>query len=152
MAPVWRAIARLVRALSRRSGRGGGTTLPGHLLLRADPGALEHMAARLDGGAVLVSATNGKTTTSAMVAAILERAGERVVHNRAGSNMGWGVATALLDAGREPGQIGLFEVDEAWLPRVAAALHPRTYLLPTCSATSSTATASWSRWPTAGPS
>jgi len=39
------------------------------------------------------------------------------------------VATALLDAGRERGQIGLFEVDEAWLPRVAAAVHPRTYLL-----------------------
>ncbi len=129
MPALWRAMARLVRALSRRSGRGGGTTLPGRLLLRADPGALEHMAQRLDRGAVLVSATNGKTTTSAMVAAILERSGERVVHNRAGSNMGWGVATALLDAGREAGQIGLFEVDEAWLPRVAAALHPRAYLL-----------------------
>ena len=69
MGPVWRAIARLVRALSRRSGRGGGTTLPGRLLLRADPAALERMAERLDSGAVLVSATNGKTTTSAMVAA-----------------------------------------------------------------------------------
>ena len=123
------ALARSVRALSRRLGRGGGTTLPGRLLLRADSGALERMAGRLDHGAVLVSATNGKTTTAAMVAAILEASGERVVHNRAGSNMGWGVATALLDAGREPGQIGLFEVDEAWLPRVAGALRPRTYLL-----------------------
>ncbi len=129
MGPIWRSIARLVRALSRRSGRGGGTTLPGRLLLRADPTALEHMATRLEGGVVLVSATNGKTTTAAMVTAILERAGEQVVHNRAGSNMGWGVATALLDAGRRPGQIGLFEVDEAWLPRVAAAVRPRTYLL-----------------------
>ena len=88
-----------MRALSRRLGRGGGTTLPGRLLLRADDGALERMSGRLDHGAVLVSATNGKTTTSAMVAAILEASGERVVHNRAGSNMGWGVATALLDAG-----------------------------------------------------
>ena len=78
---------------------------------------------------MLVSATNGKTTTSAMVAAVLERAGRPVVHNRAGSNMGWGVATALLDAGREPGQLGLFEVDEAWLPAVAEAVKPRTYLL-----------------------
>ncbi|MBA3305136.1 MAG: DUF1727 domain-containing protein, partial [Thermoleophilaceae bacterium] len=65
---VWRGMARLVRALSRRSGKGGGTTLPGRLLLRADPRALEHMAERLGGGSVLVSATNGKTTTSAMVA------------------------------------------------------------------------------------
>ncbi len=126
---IFESLARAVRALSRRLGRGGGTTLPGRLLLRADDSALERMSARLDHGAVLVSATNGKTTTAAMVAAILEASGERVVHNRAGSNMGWGVATALLDAGREPGQVGLFEVDEAWLPRVADAVEPRTFLL-----------------------
>ena len=129
MRRVLESLARAVRALSRRLGRGGGTTLPGRLLLRADNSALERMSGRLDHGAVLVSATNGKTTTSAMVAAILEASGERVVHNRAGSNMGWGVATALLDAGREPGQVGLFEVDEAWLPRVADSLEPRTFLL-----------------------
>ena len=114
-----RALARLARAISRRLGRTGGTTAPGRLLLRLSPGALGRMAARLESGAVLVSATNGKTTTAAMVAAALDRAGRPVVHNRAGSNMSWGVATALLDAGREPGQLGLFEVDEAWLPRVA---------------------------------
>ena len=77
---------------------------------------------------MLVSATNGKTTTSAMLAAALERSGRSVVHNRAGSNMSWGVATALLDAGRRPGQLGLFEVDEAWLPKVAEAVRPRLYL------------------------
>ena len=129
MARLLETIARGVRQLSRRLGRGGGTTLAGRLLMRADPGALQRMASRLDEGAVLVSATNGKTTTSAMVAAVLERAGRPVVHNRAGSNMGWGVATALLDAGRERGQLGLFEVDEAWLPAVAEAVKPSTYLL-----------------------
>jgi lipid II isoglutaminyl synthase (glutamine-hydrolysing) len=129
MLPLWRRLARLVRALTRLLGRGGGTTLPGRLLLRVSPDALERMAADLDDGAALVSATNGKTTTAAMVAAILERGGERVVHNRAGSNMGWGVATALLDARPGSGQLGLFEVDEAWLPRVARSLRPGTYLL-----------------------
>jgi UDP-N-acetylmuramyl tripeptide synthase len=123
------ALARLLRAASRRLGRSGGTTAPGRLLLRLAPGALEPMASRLDDGAVLVSATNGKTTTSAMIAASLAAGGQRVVHNRAGSNMSWGVATALLDAGRERGQLGLFEVDEAWLPKVAEALRPRLYLL-----------------------
>ena len=118
-----------MRSLSRRLGRGGGTTLPGRLLLRADPDALTRMSAGLDQGSVVVSATNGKTTTSAMVAAILEAAGIPLVHNRAGSNMGWGVATALLDAHRGRGQLGLFEVDEAWLPAVAAAVRPRAYLL-----------------------
>jgi UDP-N-acetylmuramyl tripeptide synthase len=124
-----KALARLIRAASRRLGRGGGTTAPGRVLLRLSPGALEPMARRLERGAVLVSATNGKTTTAAMIAAALAGAGQRVVHNRAGSNMSWGVATALLDAGREPGQLGLFEVDEAWLPRVARAVRPRVYLL-----------------------
>ena len=64
-----------------------------------------------------------------MIAAALERAGRPVVHNRAGSNMAWGVATALLDAGRERGQLGLFEVDEAWLAAVARDVQPRLLLL-----------------------
>jgi lipid II isoglutaminyl synthase (glutamine-hydrolysing) len=126
---VARALARVVRAVSRRAGRSGGTTAPGRLLLRLSPRALRQMAGDLDEGALLVSATNGKTTTSAMLAACLERAGRPVVHNRAGSNMAWGVATALLDAARGRGQLGLFEVDEAWLPAVADELHPRLLLL-----------------------
>ena len=129
MSALLEALARALRALSRRLGRSGGTTLPGRLLLRVDPRAIERMAGRLEGGSVLVSATNGKTTTAAMAAAILAQAGRPVVHNRAGSNMGWGVATALLNAGREPGELGLFEVDEAWLPRVADAVHPDVLLL-----------------------
>jgi UDP-N-acetylmuramyl tripeptide synthase len=126
---IARLLARLVRATSRRVGRTGGTTAPGRALLRASPRALARMARELDKGSVLVSATNGKTTTAAMIAAALERAQVPVVHNRAGSNMSWGVATALLDAGRERGQLGLFEVDEAWLPAVAKDVKPRLLLL-----------------------
>src|SRR5215210_2453716 len=124
-----RALARVARAASRRVGRTGGTTAPGRALLKVSPGSLRRMAAELDAGSVLVSATNGKTTSAAMIAAALDRAGRPVVHNRAGSNMAWGVATALLDAGREHGQLGLFEVDEAWLPAVARDTHPRLLLL-----------------------
>jgi len=87
------------------------------------------MARELDEGAVLVSATNGKTTVAAMVAAIMREAGRPVVHNAAGSNMAWGVATALLEAERGQGQLGLFEVDEAWLPTVARAVRPELLLL-----------------------
>ena len=126
---VARSLARLVRAASRRLGRTGGTTAPGRLLLRLSPGALRRMSGELDEGSVLVSATNGKTTTAAMIAAGLERGGRQVVHNRAGSNMAWGVATALLDAHRSRGQLGLFEVDEAWLGSVAADVDPRLVLL-----------------------
>ena len=124
-----RLLARFARAASRRLGRTGGTTLPGRMLLKASPRAMRRMARELEGGSALVSATNGKTTTAGMVAAALERAGRRVVHNRAGSNMDWGVATALLDAGSERAQLGLFEVDEAHLDDVARDVEPRLLLL-----------------------
>jgi UDP-N-acetylmuramyl tripeptide synthase len=122
------AIARAARVATRRAGR-GGTTVAGRVLLKLEPDAIAELARRLDRGSVLVSATNGKTTTSAMLAAILVQANTPVVHNRAGSNMHWGVATALLDANRGGGELGLFEVDEAWLPAVADAVHPRLILL-----------------------
>ncbi len=116
-------LARAARVVSRRAGR-GGTTAPGRLLLRLDEHAIGRLGGRLEDGAALLSATNGKTTTASMLADILERAGEKVVRNRAGSNMHWGVATALLDAGRRPGELGLMEVDEAWLPNVADRARP----------------------------
>lgn len=118
--------ARAVGAASRASGRGGGTTLPGRLLLRLEPDAIARLGARLERGTTIVSATNGKTTTAGMLAAILAADGRRPVHNRAGSNMTWGVATALLE---QRGEEGLFEVDEAWLPRVAAQLRPSLIVL-----------------------
>ncbi|HXF30620.1 MAG TPA: Mur ligase family protein [Solirubrobacterales bacterium] len=121
-----RALARAIGVASRRSGRGGGTTLPGRVLLRLEPEAIARLGARLTGGATIVSATNGKTTTAGMIAAILAAEGRPPVHNRAGSNMTWGVATALLE---QRGSEGLFEVDEAWLPRVAEQLTPRLIVL-----------------------
>ena len=115
------ALARATGALSRRSGRGGGTTLPGRLLLRMAPDAIAQLRRQLTAGSTVISATNGKTTTAGMLAAALRAAGRDPVHNRAGSNMTWGVATALLE---QAGTEGLFEVDEAWLPRVAARPRP----------------------------
>jgi lipid II isoglutaminyl synthase (glutamine-hydrolysing) len=120
------AAARAVGAASRISGRGGGTTLPGRFLLRMEPDALRRLGARRGGGTTIVSATNGKTTTAGMIAAALVAAGRAPVHNRAGSNMTWGVATALLE---QDGDEGLFEVDEAWLPKVAEELDPSLIVL-----------------------
>jgi len=117
--------ARAVGAASRASGRGGGTTLPGRMLLRLAPDAIARLGAGLD-RTTIVSATNGKTTTAGMIAAILAADGRRAVHNRAGSNMTWGVATALLE---QDGSEGLFEVDEAWLPRVTQQLEPSLIVL-----------------------
>jgi UDP-N-acetylmuramyl tripeptide synthase len=121
-----RELAKAVGNLSRRSGRGGGTTLPGRMLVRMAPDAIDRLASQLDRGSIVVSSTNGKTTTAAMIAGILRAAGRTPVHNRAGSNMHWGVATALLE---QSGDEGLFELDEAWLPRVAPHLRPRLLVL-----------------------
>ncbi|MDX6624917.1 MAG: hypothetical protein QOE75_2849 [Solirubrobacterales bacterium] len=121
------ALARAIGAASRASGRGGGTTLPGRVLLRLAPEAIAELGARLDRGTTVVSATNGKTTTAGMIAAILAADGRQPVHNRAGSNMTWGVATALLE--QRGGREGLFEVDEAWLPKVVEELGPELIVL-----------------------
>jgi UDP-N-acetylmuramyl tripeptide synthase len=120
------ALSRALGAASRASGRGGGTTLPGRVLLRMEPEAIARLGDGLARGTTIVSATNGKTTTAGMIAAILAADGRQPVHNRAGSNMTWGVATALLE---QQGEEGLFEVDEAWLPRVAEQLDPSLIVL-----------------------
>src|SRR5581483_5044235 len=120
------AAARAAGALSRLAGRGGGTTLPGKLLWKVDPRAIDRLASRLPRGAVLVSATNGKTTTAAMTAAILEP-GLRLAHNASGANLVSGVASTLMAA--RDAELGLFEVDEAALPEVAARVRPRALCL-----------------------
>jgi lipid II isoglutaminyl synthase (glutamine-hydrolysing) len=126
-------LARVAGALSRLSRRGGGTSLPGKLLLRVAPDAIERLGGQLERGAVIVSATNGKTTTTRMIARVLREAHVEIVHNRAGANMPGGIATALVERTRgarvEPGRLGLFEVDEAWLDELTRSLSPHTVVL-----------------------
>jgi UDP-N-acetylmuramyl tripeptide synthase len=114
--------ARAVGRLSRAAGRGGGTTLPGKLLWKLDPSAVDALAARLSAGVVLHSATNGKTTTTAMVAHILgpER---RLAYNRAGATLLSGIASALVAA--NGAHLGLFEVDEGALAEAIVRTRPR---------------------------
>ena len=120
------AALRAAGALSRVAGRGGGTTLPGKLLWKLDPGAIDRLARKLPRGAVLVSATNGKTTSAAMLAEIL-RPRVRIAHNASGANLVSGVASTLLHA--RDAELGLFEVDEAALSEVARRVKPRAVLL-----------------------
>jgi UDP-N-acetylmuramyl tripeptide synthase len=130
--PAKLALARTTGALSRLHG-GGATSAPGKVLMRIEPHAIGVLGSRLPRGSALISATNGKTTTAAMAAAILRRAGIELVHNQAGANMASGIATTLLAAtrarGRLAGEMGLFEVDELWLGPVATELRPRAILL-----------------------
>ncbi len=118
--------ARALGALSRAVGRGGGTTLPGKALWKADPGAVDALARRLPAGVLCFSATNGKTTTVAMAAEILG-AQRRLAWNRAGANLMSGIASALV-AGRHA-DLGLFEVDEGALPEALERTRPRVVAL-----------------------
>jgi lipid II isoglutaminyl synthase (glutamine-hydrolysing) len=120
------ALARSAGRLSRLAGAGGGTTVPGKLLWKLDPTAVDRLAARLPLGSAVISATNGKTTTAAMAAEIL-RGRTRLAHNSSGANLVSGVASTLIDA--RQAQLGLFEVDEAAFPEVAARIRPRAVCL-----------------------
>lgn len=119
--------ARGAGRLSQKLGRGGGTTLPGLLLTRLRPEATAEMALAVPGGVVLLSGTNGKTTTARLIRAALDASGTRVVANTAGSNLERGVATALLNA--DGAEVGLFEVDEAALPGLMDQTKPRVVTL-----------------------
>ena len=119
-------MARAAGSLSRLAGTGGGTTVPGKLLWKLDPAAVDELARRLPLGSAVVSATNGKTTSATMAAGIL--AGKlRLAHNSSGANLVSGVASTLLTA--RGAELGLFEVDEAALPELAHRLRPRAVCL-----------------------
>lgn len=126
------AAARVAAGIARRTGRGGGTSLPGNVLIALERDAINELSARLSRGSVVISATSGKTTTAAMIASVLGHADVSVLHNRAGANMAGGVASALLPAaravGRIDGELGLFEIDEFWLDRITSAVGPRAVL------------------------
>jgi len=123
---------RAVGALSRRLHLGGGTSIAGLVAQRLYPDIVDHLSTQLAHGSVLVTGTNGKTTTSGLIAAILSDAGLRVWRNREGSNLMRGVAGALVIRAqpngnlRRSGQaISIFEVDEAVMPQAVQTLPPR---------------------------
>ena len=127
--PLWLAatVARAAGRLSRRLGRGGGTTLPGLLLNRLRPQATAEMARAIPDGVILLSGTNGKTTTARLIRSALDASGAQVVANTAGSNLERGVATALMHA--ENPDIALFEVDEAALGALVKQTRPKVVTL-----------------------
>ncbi|MET7641430.1 MurT ligase domain-containing protein [Streptomyces sp. NPDC005438] len=111
-------------AVSRAAGRGSGSVIGGKVALRLDPDLLARLARHLD--VVLVSATNGKTTTTRLIAEALRAHGE-VVSNALGANMPAGITSAL--AGGSSAQYGVIEVDEKYLAGVARDVGPKAIAL-----------------------
>ncbi len=120
---------KLAATASRGLGRGGGTTIPGDVALAIDPEVLAKLGATLPRGSVLVTGTNGKTTTTGLIAAVLEAAGERVLTNASGANLVFGLVAAAVAQARPLGGArtdrAVFEVDELSLERAVIELRPR---------------------------
>jgi lipid II isoglutaminyl synthase (glutamine-hydrolysing) len=113
--------------------RGGGTALPGLFVEKIDPDFIRRTLAQLPHGVVVISGTNGKTTTTKMVVALLESQGLRVFTNRTGSNFTRGVAAALLgevdNHGNLDADIAVLELDEAHAVHFVKDVQPRFTLL-----------------------
>ncbi|MCX4834085.1 MurT ligase domain-containing protein [Streptomyces sp. NBC_00006] len=115
---------RAAAAVSRAAGRGSGSVIGGKVALRLDPELLARVAQHLD--VVLVSATNGKTTTTRLLAEALRASGP-VVSNALGANMPAGITSALAGGGEA--KYGVIEVDEKYLAGVARDTDPKAIAL-----------------------
>jgi UDP-N-acetylmuramyl tripeptide synthase len=125
---VVETVARLTGSLSRLAGAGAGTSLPGVILEKLDPDFVARRAAELPDGVMVVSGTNGKTTTASMIRAILAEHGSDVIGNTTGANLVRGVATALLES-PPSARVAVFEVDEGALPGLVPMVAPRVLVL-----------------------
>lgn len=134
---AWNSVAtplvgKAVRWASRVT-RHGGSAFPGKIVERIDPSFLASTLAQLPLGVVLVSGTNGKTTTTRMVASMLRDLGLTVFTNPTGSNFTRGVVSALLNevslGGRLDADIAVLELDEAYAVHFVRQVRPRYALL-----------------------
>lgn len=102
---------------------GLASNLPGKVSRRIASSVLGHLASQARNGVLAVSGTNGKSTSSGLVASILAAAGMKLVHNRQGANLATGITACVVDASSWAGGLDadycLFEIDEAALPVVA---------------------------------
>ena len=111
--------------MSRLAGRGDGSVIGGVIGLRVEPDLLALLAAGRQ--VVLVTGTNGKTTTTRLITAALGVLGQEVASNAFGANMEAGLAAALGQAPDAP--LAVLEVDEKYLPTVLAATRARVVAL-----------------------
>lgn len=136
-APTGFSRARLALAISAgklagASGRffriGGGTSLPGMIARRIDPNVLKSVVGASKAKKIVITGSNGKTTTARMTAAIADAGGRRVSQNRTGSNLLQGVTSVAVNFadmfGRLDRDVLLFEIDEATIPLAVPEIQP----------------------------
>ncbi len=142
MTPSGLGKARLALAISAgklagASGRffriGGGTSLPGMIARRIDPNVLKSVVGASKARKIVITGSNGKTTTARMTAAIADFSGQRVSHNRTGSNMLQGVTSVAVNFadmfGRLDSDVLLFEIDEGTIPLAVPEIQPDVVLI-----------------------
>lgn len=126
------AAGKWIRMASRMAGR-QGSDLPGKIALRIDPNLLRELADCVQGDIFMVAGTNGKTTTSNMIASVFREQGLYYVHNQIGANMLTGITTAFIEKtnwrGNRTFDTAVLETDEAYVPIVFQHLHPRRLLI-----------------------
>jgi UDP-N-acetylmuramyl tripeptide synthase len=126
------AAAKLLICLSRILGN-QGTDFPGRIARKIDPHILDKLAGNVKEEIYIITGTNGKTTTTNMIARILEEKGYSFVHNRAGANMITGITTAFIEEanilGNRSYEYALLETDEANVPLLLKELTPRVVLI-----------------------
>lgn len=129
---IW--FSKLALLLTRLLHLGSGTTFPGLLAEKIDRNIIRKLSAGLKYGAIIVTGTNGKTTTSKMIVEILCEEGFRVVHNPSGSNLTRGIASSLIQSTNIIGtshncDVAVFEVDEATMPEATTKIRPKVVLV-----------------------
>ena len=129
--PYVTLLGKAVRYITRL--RGGGSALPGLFVEKIDPNFIKRTLSQLPHGVVVISGTNGKTTTTKMVVELLQSQGFRVFTNRTGSNFTRGVAAALLgevdNKGNLDADIAVLELDEAHAVAFVKSIPPKYSLL-----------------------
>ena len=126
--------AKAARFGSRLFRAGSGTTLPGLVAEKIDPAVIAELSASLPDGVIIVTGTNGKTTTAKMLTEILSAAGKKVLTNESGSNLTRGVASTLVKASHGLGlridaDVAVFEIDEATMATAVPRLQPSLVVL-----------------------
>lgn len=124
-------IGKLTSLMLKISGS-GATAAPGLYALNIDPDFVKKFSKKIKGGSIIVSGTNGKTTTTRLIASLLKKK-YRVIHNRQGSNLLRGLASIFINhstfTGTIDADIALWEADEAVLPQIAHITNPKTVIL-----------------------